>query len=294
MIGGRGFHSRACRRLRVKNYKIRATTRAAATAVVLMTLVGFATTAPAQSTVPEVISSSQTDSGSYGQPYLTMTLPDEVTAGQLLLATVVIQGANSSAYPWARIDIPAGGWTEIAPSPQVCDGDLAMSVSWRIAQPNDSPETQFTWGFLSESSDKFLTPLVASGAIISVANVNTTSPIDAITSLCTAQSTQATAPSITTVHNDSLNILVYGITGDKFLSKPSGYSQIFQHPVFGIGPDLTNDSLVIPAAGTNTGALISTANGAGDSFGYQVDLAPATSSQNGATKATTAQLSSPR
>ncbi len=201
-----------------------------------------------------------------------MTLPNGVSTGQLLLATFAIQGSNPLANPWATIILPAGGWTEIAPSPRDCGGDLAMSVAWRIAQPSDTPGTQFTWGFLSNG---FFTPLLASAGIVSIANVSITAPIDQITTLCTTQSTQVTAEPVSTVHNNSLNILVYGTTGDNFLSKPSGYSQVYQHIVFGVGPDITNDSKLITAAGTNTGSQISTASTVGDSIGLQISLAPA-------------------
>jgi len=229
------------------------------------------TPTPGQSAIPRIVSSSQTDTGAREQPYLTMTLPNGVSAGQLLLATFAIQGSDPLADPWATIILPAGGWTEIAPSPRYCGGDLAISVAWRIAQPNDTPGTQFTWGFLSNG---FFTPLLASAAIVSIANVSTTAPIDQVTTLCATQSTQVVAEPVSTVHNNSLNILVYGTTGDNFLSKPSGYSQVFQHLVSGLGPDITNDSRLIPAAGTNTGTQISTAGTVGDSIGLQISLAP--------------------
>ncbi len=265
--------------VQVRSRRIRGTA-GVATVFAFVAAVGFATAAAAQSNAPQIAGSSQADSGSDGQPFLTMVLPNGVSAGQLLLATVAIQGANSSANPWATIDIP-WGWNEIGSSSQTCGSDLAMSVAWRIAQSSDSAGTEFTWGFISGG---FLTPLLASGSIISVEGVNTTSPIDASSMLCTTQSKQQTAPAVTTVHSDDLNILVYGITGNNFMSEPAGYSQLFQHLVVELGPDITNDYLVIPGAGTNTGARISTASEAGDGIGYQISLAPSGSATNEATK----------
>jgi len=67
--------------------------RFASQVIALLALIGSATTAAAQSLpVPKVVSSSQVDSGSTLQPFLTMTLPAGIEAGQLLLATIAIQG----------------------------------------------------------------------------------------------------------------------------------------------------------------------------------------------------------
>ncbi len=205
------------------------------------------------------------------QPYLTMTLPAGVTAGQLLLATMAIQGSNPLVNPWATIILPAGGWTELAPNPTNCGPDLTMSVAWRIATSSDSPNTQFTWGFLSGG---YLTPVLASGGIINIANVSTTNPIEQLNVLCLDGST-VTAQPLNTLHTNSMSVLVFGITGDNDLSKPVGYSQIFQHLVFGEGPDVAVDTKVIPVKGTNTGYQYSYAALAGDNFGFQLSLTPA-------------------
>ena len=240
--------------------------------VAFLALNGFGRTALAQSLpAPRVVSSSQFDSGPNLLPYLTMTLPAGVEAGQLLLATIAIQGSSNIVNPWATIILPAGGWTELVPSPATCGGDLAMSIAYRIAQPSDTPQTQFTWGFLS---DGYLTPVLASGGMMNIANVSTTNPIEQINALCTTAALSVTAQPLNTLHNNAMSVLVYGITGNNDLSRPVGYSQIFQHIVYGVGPDITNDTKVIPVAGTNTGYQISNAAQAGDGMGFQLSLAP--------------------
>jgi hypothetical protein len=246
--------------------------RFASQVIALLALIGSATTAAAQSLpVPKVVSSSQVDSGSTLQPFLTMTLPAGVEAGQLLLATLAIQGSNPLVNPWAVIALPADGWTEVTPNPRSCGNDLAMSIAYRVATTSDTAGTQFTWGFLSNG---YLTPVLASGGIISIANLNTVNPIEQIGAVCSVQTTTVIGEPLNTLHNNDLSVLVYGITGDNDLSKPAGYSQIYQHLVSGHGPDIANDVKVIPVAGTNTGYQDSTAGDIGDSFGFQISLAP--------------------
>ena len=247
----------------------------------ILAALAFATIAAAES-VPQVMSATEADTGTGGQPYLTMMLPNNVSAGQLLVAAVAIQPQfANAANPWATILPPYGGWVEIAPTPRTCGNDLAVSISYRIAQPTDTAGTRFTWGFVGGgfiNGEGYLTPMFGSGGIVSIANANTTSPISQISSLCTMDSTQATAQPLTTLGSNNLNMLVFAITGDNFLSPPSGYSQPFQNVVTGIGPDLAVDSKVIPASLTNTGYQISNASQAGDNFGYQILVNPAASS----------------
>jgi len=249
--------------------------RFASQVIALLALIGSATTAAAQSLpVPKVVSSSQVDSGSTLQPFLTMTLPAGIEAGQLLLATIAIQGSNPLVNPWAVVALPAGGWTEITPDPRSCGNDLAMSIAYRIATTSDTPGTQFTWGFLS---DGYLTPVLATGGIISIANINTANPIEQIGAVCSVQTKTVIGEPLNTLHTNSMSVLVYGITGDNALSKPVGYSQIYQHLVSGQGPDVAVDTKVIPVKGTSTGYQDSNAGDIGDSFGFQMSLAPVNS-----------------
>lgn len=223
--------------------------------------------------IPRIISSSQTDTGPAKQPFLTLSLPAGIQAGQLLLATVAMQGSSTVVNPWGIIILPSGGWTEIVPGAPglAVSGGLAMSISWKIASSTDTQFTPYTWGF---TSNNFMTPVFGTGSIINIANINTTNPIEQINSLA-ASGTKVTAQPMNTLHNNSMNVLVYGITGDNYLSKPAGYSQIFQHQVYGVGPDMSVCTKVIITSGTNTGFQISTADTIGDNMGLQISLIPA-------------------
>ncbi len=261
---------------------------AAALGAVLAVL-GFATPTLAQSLVPKIVSSSATDTGDTGQPYLTMTLPNGVSPGQLLVAVVAIQGSNPLINPWGSVILPAGGWTELTTQPNACglnpgdSRDLAMSIAWRIATSGDVRGTQFTWGFLSNG---FLTPVVGTGAIVSISNVNTTNPIEQITpSNCIMQTTAPKAQAMVTLNSNDMSLLAYGISGNNSLSFPTGYSLISQHGVFGVGPDVEVDSKLIPVIYTNTGTQTLTAAAAGNSLGYQVMLVPASGESSSSVQA---------
>jgi hypothetical protein len=251
----------------MKHYNIAEAARAASAVLGFAAVIGLATGAWAQ-TAPKVISSSETDSGSTPAPTLTMQLPAGVEAGQLLLATIAIQGSNPLWDPWAQVLLPSGGWTELVPfSASTCGGDLAMAVAWRIAQSTDTPKSQFTWGFLS---GEYLTPEVVAGGIVNISNVNNSSPIEAITSECTTDSTSAVAQPFETANNNDLDVLVFGITGANDLSKPVGYSGVYQEVVSSIGPDISNAVKVIPQAFTTVTYQTANAAEAGDSLGFQV------------------------
>ncbi len=245
------------------------------------------TPTPGQSAIPTILSSSATDTGDTGQPYLTMTLPNGVSPGQLLVAVVAIQGSNPVITPWGSVILPAGGWTEITTLPRDCGQNevgsgpnLAMSIAWRVATPGDVRGTQFTWGFLSNG---FFTPVVGTGAIVSIANVNTTNPIEQITpSNCIMQTTTPNAQALVTLNSNDMNLLVYGITGNNSLSFRTGYSLISQHGVFGVGPNVEVDSKLIPVIYTNTGTQTLNSQVAGDSLGYQIDLVAASGSASNA------------
>jgi len=196
----------------------------------------------------------------------------------------------------ATIEVPSG-WTEIRHD--TCGTDVVMSIAYRTAQSTDTSESQFTWDFLgqgqpadSSSCTDYGTPyacctgnatgtcpyapFLASGGITLVANVDTVTPIENVSELCTLDSTTLTAPSINTTENNSLVLLGFGIVGDNDISKPAGYSVVYQHSIALSGPDIANlsSTTVFPSSGTSTGDQSSTADLAGDNIGYQVGLSP--------------------
>ncbi len=260
-------------------YNIRRGAKAVAILPALLIVVIFAATAHAQS-ITTVVGSSQADTGPGGQSYLTMTLPNGVATGQLLLAVVVSQqpaGWSPLSLPWAAIYPPAG-WTQTALSPRTCGGypsanlGIAISIGWRIAQEGDTAGKQYWWGF---ANGPYFTPFPSTGAIVSIANASATAPVQQIVMSCTNDGTGLVAQALNTLQNNTLEILPYTITGDDFISAPSGVSELFQHPIPGVGPNLAIDYMTVPNAQTNTGNLTATASTAGEGFGYQISIAPA-------------------
>ncbi len=196
----------------------------------------------------------------------------------------------------ASIEVPAG-WTEI--QHDTCGSDLTMSLAYRIAQPGDFDGMLFSWNFLgagqpsdSSSCTGFGTPdacctgtgtgtcpystFLGAGGITEVSNVDTITPIENVSSLCTLDSATLTAPSITTTENNSLVLLAYGVVGSNDMTEPAGFSLVYKHDIGGVGVDMANftSSLVYPTSGTDTGDQISTATTPGDNLGYQIGLSP--------------------
>jgi hypothetical protein len=194
----------------------------------------------------------------------------------------------------ATIEVPAG-WTEIRHDS--CGSDLLMSLAYRVVQPGDAAFEAFDWNFLgaeqpSDSSDCTgpgtpyacctgtasgscpLSPFLASGGITELSSVDTLTPIEITSELCTPDSTTLTAPLITTTEPNSLDLLAWGIAGDNDVSKPPGYSVIYNHDIPGTGPDIANQSKTFAADNTDTGDQQATVSTAGDNIGYQVGLSP--------------------
>lgn len=92
--------------------------------------------------------------------------------------------------------------------------------------------------------------------------------------VCTPDSTTLTAPSITTTEPNSLDLLAWGVVGNNDVSKPTGYSVIYNHDIPGTGPDIANQSKTFAADNTDTADQQATVNAAGDNIGYQVGLSP--------------------
>ncbi len=218
----------------------------------------------AQSVPPSISSSISSDTAASGGSSLTLTLPNQVAAGQVLVATVAIQNLGSSNASTATITVPTG-WAEIRHDS--CGLDLQLSLAFRIAQAGDTAASQFTWNF----SGAF----TSAGGIVAVANGNPDNPVETNSFNCTTASATLLAPSITVTSDNSLDLLIGAITGNNFIRDIAGYSIIYQDDVSGAGPDLANLSEPIATAGTQTGNQIATAASPGDNIGYQVGLAPA-------------------
>ncbi len=195
---------------------------------------------------------------------LTLAPPPTVTQGQFLLASVAIQSFNGANATAATITVPPG-WTPLRNDS--CPTDLQMSLAYKFAGPTDTSASTYTWNF----SQVF----TGSGGIVSFNDINSFAPIE-IGSFpqCGSDSTTLTAPSITTMANNSLSVLVFGITGGAQFARLAGYLEAFQYGSTEGGPDVSNEFALIPASGTATGDQSTTATMAGDSIGYQLALAP--------------------
>jgi hypothetical protein len=200
------------------------------------------------------------DTSALGGGGITLTLPSGVAGGEFLLGVIAIQGGGAAS---ATITLPSG-WSAIRDD--ACGSDLQESLAFRIAQAGDTSGSQFTWNFNGT--------FAGSGSITAYSNVDSATPVEAQSFRCSTSGVLATAPSITTTQSDSLDLALYGIVGDNFLSQPSGYALAYQHNIPGSGPFISSYFAAITSSGLATGDQTVSAATGGDAIGYQLLLAP--------------------
>ncbi len=260
---------------------------------------------------PGVVTSTNADTSSNGNTSVTGNLPDQVQAGEFLLAAVAIESEDSTqctaaATPFAcctgagigtcplasaaTIIAPSNTQCVAANSPNscctgagtgTCDwslvdsgtcGGLQTAVYGKFVQAGETGTTQYTWNFQASGNPA---SYLGSAGITLFASVGAT-PVENFAHSCTTAATNLSAPSITTTQNNTLNTLFWSITNDNSVTKPAGYQRAYEHNIPGTGPDVANDAALIAPSGTNTGVQSSTAAVAGDSLGFQLNLAPLT------------------
>jgi len=156
-----------------------------------------------------------------------------------------------------------------------------MAAAWRIATGSDGPSTTLTWGFSSAFQ----------GSVVDTVynNVNSSSPIDAVSSaLCTtggAGGTIATNTVTTTVANDLMVGLYAAASAKQSISLPGGspLNPVVSQDDFGVGPsdfnafNLTTNigSPFGKSGGTGSyGPFGATQTQAGESVGVLLSLQP--------------------
>ncbi len=253
--------------------------------------------------------STQVDTASSGANSITATLPGNLSAGHFLVAALTIETAADSSCTMAGLPFAcctgagtgicaqAGTATIVAPSNAACTGsgtpnscctgngtgtcnwtlvgnsicgsDLQVSIYGKLVQAGESSTTNYTWNFtVAGNPSAFLGVL----GLIGISNVGST-PVQAVTHQCNLNSTVLSAPSVTTSRNNALNLLVYSIVGDNSITRPGGYSLLYQHSISGSGPDVQADEMSIktPGATGNQGATASAAN---DNVAFQLAVSP--------------------
>lgn len=238
----------------------------------------------------KIVTSQQFDTSGGGSTGIALTLPNGVLTGQFLLAAVPIATApNGPSAGSAAIVAPSNSRCAGVKNPDTCctgagtgtcdwtlednaacGNDLQVSVYTKLVQPGEGAQTSYSWNFTA--GGKASTFLGEIG--MSVFSRTGSKPIAAIAHRCATASQTVTAPSITANADNTLDLLIYSVTGDNSLARPKGYSLIYSHPIGETGPDLSSNVGVIPKAGASSGDQISSAAIAGDNVGFQIGLSP--------------------
>lgn len=204
----------------------------------VLLLPGFAVAVPQ-------FGSSSTTSASSGVTTLTIATPAGTASGDLLLATISLDGDTS-------FDIPAE-WT-LVDQGQSNGNASTLAVFYRIATATEPASHIFTWSGNQE----------AAGALLRYTGVSTSSPIDAF-AVGSGQSTSPTSPATTALSADTRVVRVYGaddddLSGSPYPSGTTGRLNIESGGGNGTTSLGVADSTQLGTGGTGTASFTQTGN----------------------------------
>ena len=212
-------------------------------------------------------SMSSSDAG--GMTSLEISTPDSTQQGDFLLATVALETAPGHNDAANSTITPPAGWTER--SFTTAGTDLAVGIFTKLAVSGDaSGGASYTWSF----DDAYR-------ASIEIENYGVISGIPAgFGPTCTSstQSRNITAPSLTTVPSNALDVAIWVSASNQVPVPPVAYSSCFQTGVGpsggDVGPLPTISTLAIPGSGTMVGDQVATISLPADNIGCQINLSP--------------------
>jgi fibronectin type 3 domain-containing protein len=196
---------------------------------------------------------------------LVIPKPASVVAGDVLLATVDVQGAPAVSAP--------AGWTLVrTDSSTATTPSVGQTTFVHVVGASEPASYTFTW----------TGSLGAAGAILAYSGVDTTSPID-VHSGAVANAAAVTAPSVTTTGAGRMLVALFGVSPERTITGPAGMTQ--RHSVVnGAVPGQKASSLsaeVVQAAAGASGGRTATLSSAGRAVGQLVALRPGTSGGGG-------------
>jgi hypothetical protein len=138
---------------------------------------------------------------------LTLTAPEDVEIGDLLLAAVQVAGGTGITIT------PPSGWDLVLRTDQTTTQSLA------VYRHRYTAESEASWGWT-------LTSAAAVGVLVALGGVDHVSPVDVSGGQANASSTSAVAPSVTTTRtNAQLVALFAAATGAVAATPPSGMTE---------------------------------------------------------------------
>jgi len=150
---------------------------------------------------------TQTTNTTGGATSLTLTVPAGTASGDLLIATVSVDGSNPITAPagWATVSNGGDG-----------SGNVEFGVFQRTATGSEPASYTFTWGGSAS----------ATGAMLRFTGVHPTTPVGP-TATNTGNSGTAIAPSVVTTQANTLILRVFGADRANIAAAPAGHTQIF-------------------------------------------------------------------
>lgn len=189
--------------------------------------------------------------------------PTGLVAGDLMVAFL------AQNNPGSPIVSTATGWTNVLNRTYADGSTVGTSVYYRFATAADISNGSFTFSFTSSRR--------SAGAILAFRGVDTVTPINASGSQGNNASTSLTAPSITTVDNNTMLVSLYGfVQGSNSATPPAGMTEAFDAAT-GAGPNgvtIEGAYAIQPAVGP-TGTRVATAAATSVNIGVLLALSPA-------------------
>jgi len=171
---------------------------------------------------------------------LTLNTPSSVSAGDLMLASIAINGGSA-----VNVTSVPSGWTQVAQTQN--DVNVTLVTYWKIA--GASEPGSYLWTINAQTR--------AVGGITRYSGVDTTNPID-VSSGNTGFSASATTTAVTTSAANEEVLAVFATDVSKTLSTPTGLTQEYQQSHGNLGPTVAaNDVLQVSAgsSGSNTSSI---------------------------------------
>ena len=211
-------------------------------------------------TPPSSLITFRSSSGANGfSASLVLPQPAGVATGDVLVAVVDVIGAPAVTPPagWTlvRTDIAGSGTTS-----------LLQAVYWHLAGAFE-PAT-WTWTLATAHG--------ASGGILAYSGVDTVNPIMASSGQTAATGTAMIAPSITTTAPNSMLVGLFGITGQRSITPPTGMTERIEQALANPpGEKVTSEAADTFQASTGpTGPQTATANTTGRNIAQLIAVQP--------------------
>jgi len=211
---------------------------------------------------------SSSDAG--GTTSQSINTPASTQLGNFLLTIVALQTAPGHLDASSASITPPGGWTPR--SFTTAGTDLAVGIFTKLAVSGDvGGAGSYTWSF----NDTYR-------ASIEMANYGTISGIPAgfgPTCVASTASKNITAPSLTTVPPNAVDVAIWVSASPQIPVPPKAYNTSCFQAGIGAGGGDTGplpaiSTLIIPGSGTMTGDQVATIGLPADNVGCQINLSP--------------------